>query len=131
MTAHWIAEVVFSDPKKLQKLNAITHPRVFKEMERQIQEAVTELICMDVPLLFSTDFPFHCDKTVAVLAPKELRIQRVMKRDGISREETEARISAQLDDESLKNMADYCVINDRDLAHIQDAVHKVYCDIMG
>ncbi len=125
-----LAEMVFSDPQKLQELNAITHPCVFAEMERQIEEATEELVCLDVPLLFSCEFPFHCDKTLAVLAPKELRIERVMKRDGALREAIEARMAAQYDDETFRSMADYCIVNDGDVMQLQAAVNKVYHDVM-
>lgn len=125
-----LAEIVFSNPQKLQELNAITHPCVFAEMERQIEEATEELVCLDVPLLFSCEFPFRCDKTLAVLAPKELRIERVMKRDGALREAIEARMAAQYDDETFRSMADYCIVNDGDVMQLRTAVNKVYHDVM-
>ena len=87
-----LAAIVFSDREKLQTLNQITHACVFQEMEKQIHQSHAELICLDVPLLFSCEFPFQCDKTLAVLAPKEQRIQRVIKRDACSREDVEVDI---------------------------------------
>lgn len=125
-----LAGIVFSDPEKLQRLNAITHACVFREMEQRIQTSVAELVCLDVPLLFSCDFPLRCDKTLAILAPKEIRIQRVMKRDGCTREQVEERMACQLTDEVLRQKADFCIVNDGDTAELCKAVQEVYHEIM-
>ncbi len=125
-----LAQIVFSDSKKLEQLNQITHPCIFKEMENQIINAKTPLVCLDVPLLFSSNFPFSCNKTLAVIAPKELRIQRVMERDGATRGAVEARIAAQLSDEDFKKLADYCIYNDGEEEKLREEIQRVYNDIM-
>lgn len=125
-----LAQIVFSDSKKLEQLNQITHPCVFKEMEHQINDSKTPLVCLDVPLLFSSNFPFSCDKTLAVIAPKELRIQRVIERDGTTRSEVEARIAAQLSEEEFKKFADYCICNDGEEEKLREEIQRVYNDIM-
>ncbi|MEE1014221.1 MAG: dephospho-CoA kinase [Clostridia bacterium] len=125
-----IAGIVFSDPEKLQRLNAITHTCVFREMEQRIKASVADLVCLDVPLLFSCDFPLRCDKTLAVLAPTEIRIQRVMKRDGCTREQVEERMACQLTDEVLRQKADFCIVNDGDTAELRKDVQEIYFKIM-
>lgn len=125
-----LAGIVFSSQEKLQILNKITHAAVFYEMEQKIKNSDAELICLDVPLLFSCDFPFQCDKTLAVLAPKEQRIQRVMERDHCSREEVEARMACQLTDEELREKADICITNDKGLQELAACVKKTYQNVM-
>lgn len=69
-----------------------------------------------IPLLFEGDYWRECDVNVLVYAPIEDRIARVMKRDGLSRAEIEARMVAQIDQEKARKMADYVIENDEDLA---------------
>ena len=126
-----LAGIVFHDEERLKKLNEITHPLVFEEMQRQIDSADTELVCLDVPLLFSCDSPFRCDRTLAVLAPKELRIERVVARDGCTREQAEARMANQLSDEILKEKADICLCNDGDILVLKQKVSDIFKDMVA
>lgn len=104
--------IVFSQPQKLECLNSITHKHIFAEMERQMSESTENIVVLDVPLLFQSDFPFNCDLTVAVVADREERISRIMSRDGIDRKTAEARMANQLTDEEYARLADVCFVND-------------------
>ena len=121
-----LAEIVFKEGEKLSLLNGIVHPAVFDAMEEQIQSAKTDLVCLDVPLLFSCDFPIACDKTLAVLAPKELRIKRVINRDNCTEEQALARMNHQLSDEEFKKRADLVVLNDGDEESLFQKVKEIY-----
>ena len=125
-----LASLVFTDSKQRKKLNTITHTAVFHEMKKQIQEAETELVCLDVPLLFDSDFPFVCDYTLAVIAPRELRIKRVMERDGMTREQVLARMNAQLTDGDLMKKADLCVHNVGTEQELKEKVTELFHRIM-
>ncbi len=111
--------IVFADSNKLNILNKITHKYIFDEMQRQINECSTDILVLDVPLLFEKDFPFNCDLTVAVVADKEERIRRIMARDGINRKSAEERILNQMSDEEYIKHADICFKNDGDIAKIK------------
>ncbi len=126
-----LARIVFSDSEKLQELNHITHQAIFAEMEKRLQCSNANLVCMDVPLLFSADFPFSCHKTLAVVAPEELRIARVVKRDGCSRKQVKERMAHQLSDEELQSKADYCIENTGTLDSLKKLVEEIYQDVMG
>ncbi len=89
-----LGEVVFTDEAALQELNAITHGAVKQEVLR-ILDTKPSLAAIDAIGLFESGLDALCDITVAVTAPEELRIQRLMARDGISREYAQKRISAQ------------------------------------
>lgn len=125
-----LAGIVFLHPEQLQELNDITHPCIFKEMERQIRTATSDLVCLDVPLLFSSAFPIACDKTLAVVAPKDLRISRVMQRDHTTKEAVEQRMRSQLADETLKRLADFCIHNDGEEADLAMVVKEIYHKMM-
>lgn len=125
-----LASLVFGDKKKLDCLNQLTHPRVMEEMQRQIDGAETELVCLDVPLLFSCQFTLTCDATLAVIAPYEVRIARVMERDGCTREQVEERIRQQLPDEVLREKADYWIENNGNFADLKKKVAEVVKKVM-
>ena len=106
-----LGKIVFQDKKSLKLLNKITHKYVFEEIKRRIETSLAKVIVLDVPLLFSSDFPFECDLTVGVILDKEERIKRVEKRDGLAREEILKRIENQISDEDLRDRADVIIEN--------------------
>lgn len=106
-----LAKKVFSDKISLELLNKITHKYVFEEMEKRIKTSEKEVVVLDVPLLFSSEFPFDCDLTVGVIADLEQRIKRVQIRDGLTREEIIKRIENQISDEELRKKADVIIEN--------------------
>lgn len=129
-----LAEIVFKDKSKLEVLNSITHKYIFIEMQRQIDYCIKNhkhnMIILDVPLLFNSDFPIHCDKTVAVVAERNLRIRRTIERDKCTAEKVEERMKNQLSDERLKELADYNIDNSGGLTELYGRVRGVYDDIM-
>ena len=102
---------VFADAAELAALNGITHPRV-KAHILQLLPAVPSLVAIDAIGLFEGGLADLCDITVAVTAPEEDRIQRLIRREGISREYAAARISAQRSNEEFAKMCDYTLEND-------------------
>ncbi len=121
-----LAGIVFADKEKLDLLNGLTHPAVFEEMQREIENANDGLVCLDVPLLFTCDFPIHCDRTLAVMARKEIRLERILDRDHCTEEAAEERMANQLSDEEFKKRADICIWNDGDEEKLRRNVAKIY-----
>lgn len=120
-----LAGIVFSDKNKLAELNRITHKHIFRAMKERIADASDkDLIVLDVPLLFSADFPFKCDKTIAVVADRKLRVKRVMQRDNCSSEEVERRMRAQLSDDELCRLADEVLYNNGSESEVEDYIKK-------
>lgn len=70
------------------------------------------MVIIDVPLLFESDLDKICDKTIGVIACRSTCLDRIMKRDGISKEKAEARISNQQEENFFKQKCDYCIFND-------------------
>ncbi len=109
----WIAEIVFKDAEKLAKLNAIVHPAVQKDGEdwhkRQRKAPYT---LKESALLFEIGSQIFFEKTITVSAPRALRLQRTMQRDGLSEAQVEARMDKQMSDEEKVQLADYVIVND-------------------
>lgn len=101
-----IAEVVFSNPEKLRILNSITHPRIVDEMFNRSKNY--EVCFHEVPLLFESSLSEKYEKIIVVSRDESLRIESVMKRSNLSREEVEKRIKNQIDYNSYA--FDDCII---------------------
>ena len=106
-----LGAIVFADPAALLDLNRITHAAVKQEVLKRL-EAAPALAAIDAIGLFEGDLAVLCDVTVAVTAPVELRVQRLMKRDGISEEYARSRIAAQHSDSWFCDNCDYVLEND-------------------
>ena len=91
-----LGAIVFADPQALLDLNAITHAAVKAEVERRLETAPA-LAAIDAIELFDSGLASLCDATVAITAPLEDRVKRLMARDSISEDYARARIAAQKD----------------------------------
>ncbi len=108
-----IAGIVFNNEAELAKLNAITHPAVFRAFDAWVAQVTdTPYIIKEAALLFEASSYKICDKTIMVYAPLEMRIDRVMARDNLTREEALARNARQFTDEQKIKLADYLIKND-------------------
>lgn len=129
-----LAAIVFSDKSKLDLLNKITHKYIFAEMQRRIDEYRNSYSCgviiLDVPLLFSSDFPIECDKTIAVTAKDKVKIKRVTERDNCTEEQVKERMNNQLSDERMKELADYSIDNSGDFDALQISVKNIYGELI-
>ena len=105
-----LGSLVFSDPQALLDLNTITHGAVKQEVLRRLEERPA-LAAIDAIALFEGGLAELCDVTVAVTAPREDRIARLMRRDGISREYATARIDAQHTDSWFREHCDHVLEN--------------------
>jgi dephospho-CoA kinase len=110
-----LGAVVFADPQALADLNTITHSAVRRVVEARLQENTA----IDAFALFESGMNSLCDVTVAVTAPEELRIQRLMAREGITEEYAKSRIAAQHSDNYYRQRCDYVLENDGDIMQFQ------------
>ena len=113
-----LGNLVFSDERALSDLNAITHGAVKAEVLRRLSEK-PRLAAIDAIALFEGGLATLCDITVAVTAPEEARIQRLMVRDGIGRDYAKRRIAAQKSAEWFRERCDYCLENNGTQADFQ------------
>ncbi len=103
--------IVFADEKALLDLNAITHAAVKNEVLRRLEDK-PKLAAIDAIGLFEGGLAPLCDATVAVTAPEQIRVQRLMAREGISEEYAKMRIDAQHEDGWFREQCDYVLEND-------------------
>jgi len=107
------ASVIFNDKEKLLLANSIIHPYVYEKFREWAEEHKDfPVLFMEAAILFETGAWKMFHKNILVTAPREVRIMRVMKRDGLSRQEILARMENQSPEEDLIPYADYVISND-------------------
>lgn len=109
-----LGRIVFQDQQALEDLNAITHKYINEETGRRIAEARAEgrpAAAIDAIALLESPLAQYCDCTVAVTAPEDLRVRRIMKREGISEEYAWIRVNAQKPSAWFQEHCDYTLEN--------------------
>ena len=126
-----LARIVFADPAKLQKLNEITLPYIrAASLDAMRAQGDCPFVLYDAPTLFEAGVDDLCECIIGVLADTEVRVQRIMARDGLDEQAARARIGAQPDADFYRARCNYIVENDGDLADLQrqaDAIFKDLC----
>ncbi len=104
-----LASLVFFDEEALAQLNALTHPLIFDEMERQLRQNLHKpALVFDVPLLFETGLEKRCDEVWCVFAPRETQLERLLNR-GHSEEEALKRIESQMPTAEKAKLSDHVI----------------------
>ncbi|CAH1059175.1 dephospho-CoA kinase [Paenibacillus pseudetheri] len=129
-----LGDIVFQDPAALQALNNLTHPAIRREIKERMnsmeEEDPKKLTIVDIPLLFESGLENMFHEILVVYVPREVQIARLMERNGLSLEQAEARLNAQMDIEAKRNKADYIIDNSGELAHTEQQV-AVLWDRLG
>ena len=107
----FIASIVFNDPYKLDLLNSIVHPVTILDAEKWMNLQKSPYIIKEAALLFESNASENLDYVIGVAAPVNLRIQRSMQRDGISREEVIKRMNRQMDENIKMRLCDFVLRN--------------------
>lgn len=107
----YIGNTVFHDKEKLKGLNQIVHPAVHRDFLNFVEKQDAPYIIYESALLFENKSEKQFDEIILVISPKEERIKRVQKRDNLSREDIESRISNQLTDTEKIDKANYIISN--------------------
>ena len=119
-----LGTVVFSDPSALDTLNRIIYARLPRELLRRMDASSAPVVGIDAINLVESGLCRLCRRTVAVLAPSEQRVQRIMARDGIPEEYARLRVQAQKDDEFYRTHCTDTLFNDcADAAAFEDAAY--------
>lgn len=108
----YLSSFLFSDKGNRALVDSVVHPCVKSDFLRWVDERDETLVGVESAILFEAGMNLIVDKTVMVYAPEPLRVTRVMKRNGCSRDEAMARIHAQMPDEKKKLLADFVICND-------------------
>ncbi len=127
-----LRKLVFSSEdseKKRKKLNSITHKFILDETRKIISEKRKEGalgVIVDAPLLYESGFHRECDVTVCVIADEEVRVSRIILRDGISEDDARKRIAGQISNDELVRRADFVIENNGDLESLRKQVLNLY-----
>ena len=108
---HFLANIVFNDEKHLEHLNKLVHPLVKKKFEKWCKKNDSKIVIKEAAILFESNSHINLDKVICVSADKEIRIQRIIKRDNISREEVIARMSRQISQNEKERLSDFIIVN--------------------
>lgn len=124
-----LATVAFADEAAHGRLNATTHPFIIERSLVMLRASEAEVAVIDAPLLFESGMDRLCDVTVAVLAPAETRLARIMARDGIDRDRAVLRMKAQPPDAFYRERADHILNNDGDVTALERAAQMLFMQI--
>lgn len=130
----YLAQTVFNDQEKLEKLNELIHPRVAEDYNVWMRKQENEYVLKEAALLFETGSYRLLDKIIVVHAPKELRISRVLKRDAHrTREQVQHIMKNQLSDEEKVKRADFIIMNDESALVIPHVLklHEQFITLAG
>ncbi len=130
----FLAKEAFSNPEKLQALEALVHPAVFRDTEQWEKEhEAYPYTLREAALLFESGNYKKLDKIITVAAPEELRIERILKRDKVPREAVLARIRRQWPEEEKIRRSDFVIYNDGRHMLIPQVmrIHQSLCQAAG
>ncbi len=128
-----LGALVFADTQMRKELEKIVHPKIKAEIESQAkkQESFGKPYLIDIPLFFEREGVYNIDKVIVVYAPKELQLERLIKREGLSKTEALQRIDAQLPIEHKREKATFLIDNSKDLHHLQNECERVKKEILA
>jgi len=127
-----LGSLVFANKDKRLELEAIVHPKIRAEILEQAskQEKLGKPYFIDIPLFFERKGAYDIEKVLVVYTPKEIQLERLIKREGLSEEEATQRVNAQLPIDSKRDKATYLIDNSKNLAHLQSECERVKEEIL-
>jgi len=127
-----LARKIFSNPQKRQILNDIVHPRVKEIVDNEIskfEELGNNIIVIDVPLLFETNYQDIVDKTIVVYTTKTQQMNRLVSRDNITKEYAQMKINSQMSLSEKVDLADYVINNSFSILDTKRDFNKILEDL--
>lgn len=121
----WLARKVFGDDEARKTVNGLVHPAVGRDFQSWKRSQQTPYVLREAAILFETGGYKQSDANILVVAPKELRLKRVMERDDASEEEVLSRMNAQWSDIQKTELADFIIFND-DEHHLIPQVKAIH-----
>lgn len=124
--------IVFANPAERQRLEAITHPRIAMEIQRQLSVSLSPYTVLVSPLLFESGQHRYAQRTLLIDAPEDAQKRRAAARDSVSEDQIAAIMAVQMSREERRRRADDVVMNDGDLPSLHrqlDALHQRYLDM--
>lgn len=121
-----LGNLVFNDRRKLKELEYLLHPKIRDEILKQALnlEKLGKIYFVDIPLFYESQRYSEFDKVLVIYAPKELMLERVMRRNLLTKDEALARINSQIDIEKKRNLANFVIENTGNLDELNSKVDE-------
>lgn len=127
-----LGKIIFNDESLRDTLNSVTHPYIFKEIKNQIESISKDnsIIFLDIPLLFEQyklleEYSIEFHEIWLVFCDKVTQINRLMKRDNISKEQAMKRISSQMSLDKKRRMSSKTIDNSKDIGYLKKQIDKL------
>jgi dephospho-CoA kinase len=121
-----LANFVFADAQRTQKLNSITHPLILEKTLHSSSDSENRLYFINAPLLFEAGFNAYMEKTILVTSTTDLSVKRGKNRDNLTENEILSRINSQLSLNERIKRADYIIDNSKTVDYTQEQVEKLW-----
>jgi dephospho-CoA kinase len=106
-----LSSLIFNDKSLLEKVNSLVHPAVFKKFDGWVSQQTSPYVIMEAAILFESGASKLVDRIATIVAPVEERIERIILRSRLSREQIEERMRNQMDDAIRSQQSDYIISN--------------------
>ena len=124
-----LREIIFKSKEEKDWLESLLHPAIAKQIQDELSDSSSPYTILVSPLLLETNQKDFCTKVLVVDVPIETQIERTLKRDGVSEEQVQSIIKAQISRQDRLNQADEVIVNDGSLEDLKlavDALHKKF-----
>ena len=125
-----LSAIVFQDAEKRKKLESFTHPRIYEASVKRVNKIVEKdpdaIVQLDIPLLIEQHLEYMVHKILVVYIPRDKQVERLVERDGISREGAADRLRAQLPIDEKLSKADFVIFNDKSLEETRRQVEGLW-----
>ncbi len=125
---HKFADIVFSDKNKLELLNSICYPYITSEILNLIRfnsDNGHKLILLDAPTLFESRADDFCEIIISVISKEDIRLKRIVKRDGISKESALKSMASQLSEQFFVDRSDFIIKNNKTITNLNEVAKEV------
>jgi dephospho-CoA kinase len=124
-----LATIIFNDSNLLEKVNLLVHPVVFDHFRKWALNQTAPYVIIEAAILFESGASKFVDRVATVAAPVEQRVERIIQRNKLSREQVMERMRNQMDDETRIKLSDY-IINNSENDMIIPAILKIHDDVI-
>ncbi len=126
-----VGDIVFADREKLDLLESILFPHILAEVDAMIARCGSDRVLLDAPTLFDAGLVGSCDAVVSLIADDEVRLDRIMRRDGITRDAALARFSSQRTKEFFRGNSDYTIDNSATEEEFSEKLERVIAELIS
>ncbi|WP_156286045.1 dephospho-CoA kinase [Oceanivirga salmonicida] len=121
-----LSSIVFSDKDKLEILNNIMHKKIINQMINIIKNNKDDILVIEVPLLFELNLEKYFDKIILAYAPRQLQLERILKRDKKTIKEAENILNSQFDIEIKKEKSDIIIDSSNSIEKLREQIEKEF-----